>query len=360
MTAMPQLAAPPDGAPAPQSATDDGPSRRRKAAMVVQLLVSDGARLPLSRLPEDLQVELAREVAALGLVDRRTVQAVAEEFADALESIAITGPDGVSAALAALGPSLSPVAAARLRAEATGSLHGDPWAALLELPPAELVPLMENESTEVAAIVLSKLPVPKAAALLTLLPGEKARRITHAVSRTAAVSPEAVHRIGTALAADYGDRPPQAFPVAPVKRVGAILNQSTATTREAMLAALDSEDPDFAEGVRRAIFTFGDIPARLKPLDVPRVLRAVAPAELTTALAAAAAGPPAVAATAEFLLSNLPGRMASQLREEMAARGRVRQAEGEAAMNALVTAIRDRVDTGEIVLISPEDEDDSA
>jgi flagellar motor switch protein FliG len=52
--------------------------------------------------------------------------------------------------------------------------------------------------------------------------------------------------------------------------------------------------------------------------------------------------------------------MASQLREEMAARGRVRQAEGEAAMNAIVTAIRDRVDTGEIVLISPEDEDDSA
>lgn len=65
------------------------PDRRRKAAMVVQLMLADGQKMPLSRLPEDVQVNLTRELAALRLVDRDTLHAVAEEFLHALESVGL-------------------------------------------------------------------------------------------------------------------------------------------------------------------------------------------------------------------------------------------------------------------------------
>jgi flagellar motor switch protein FliG len=73
-------------------------------------------------------------------------------------------------------------------------------------------------------------------------------------------------------------------------------------------------------------------------VDVPNVLREVAPADLITALAGARAE--ADAAAADFLLSNISKRMAEGYREEIAERGAVKQADAEAAMNAVVAAIR--------------------
>jgi flagellar motor switch protein FliG len=88
-------------------------NRRRKAAMVVQLLLSDGQALPLSRLPEDAQLDLTRELGRLKSIDRDTLTAVAEEFARDIESVGLTAPDGVAGALSLLSAHLSPGAAAR-------------------------------------------------------------------------------------------------------------------------------------------------------------------------------------------------------------------------------------------------------
>ncbi|WP_428983607.1 hypothetical protein [Psychrosphaera aquimarina] len=44
----------------------------------------------------------------------------------------------------------------------------------------KLLPILENESIEVAAVLLSKIDVARAAELLGKLPGPQARRITYA------------------------------------------------------------------------------------------------------------------------------------------------------------------------------------
>ena len=111
--------------------------------------------------------------------------------------------------------------------------------------------------------MLSKLPVPKAAELLGRLPGDKARRVAYAVSLTGNVDPETVRRIGQSLAAQLDTQPARAFDTGPVERVGAILNVSPAATRDDVLQGLQETDADFAEQVRRAIFTFVHIPDRL-------------------------------------------------------------------------------------------------
>jgi flagellar motor switch protein FliG len=333
-------------------------TRRRKAAMIIQLLLSDGQALPLSRLPEAIQVELTRELGALRMIDHDTLTAVAEEFARDLERVGMTAPDGVAGALAALSAHLSPGAANRLRAEAAQSATGDPWPDVLALPDDEIKRLLLSESMEVAAIVLSKLPVARAAYLLGQIPGERARRITYAVSQTAEVTPVAVARIGRGLAMEYCARPVPAFAAAPVERVGAILNSSGAATRDTVLEGLTAQDPDFADEVRRAIFTFRDIPARLDAAEVPKVARALDAARFVTVLAYAVQQGGAEAEVAEYLLSNLSQRMADNLREEMRERGHVKRTEGEGAQSELVAAIRSRADTGEIRLKSPGGEEE--
>ena len=217
-----------------------------------------------------------------------------------------------------------------------------------------MLPVLEQESVEVAAVMLSKLAVPKAAELLGRLPGDRARRVAYAVSMTGNVDPETVRRIGMSLASQIEAQPPKAFDTGPVERVGAILNVSGAVTRDVVLRGLEAEDAGFAELVRRAIFTFGHIPARVAPRDVPKLIRIVEPALLVTALAAAQTAADLLA-TAEFLFANMSQRMAQSLREEMVARGKVKEKDAETAMAAVVAGIRQLETAGEIVLIREED-----
>jgi flagellar motor switch protein FliG len=340
-------------------AAPDVPARRlsrpMKAAVIVRLLQSEGIRLSLADLPVELQVGLVRDMAALRTIDRATLRAVVDEFVAELDGLGLAFPGGLDGALAALDGAVGAAAAARLRQEAGLGGLGDPWTRLGELDTEKLVPVMLEESTEVAAVILSKLKVSKAADLLGRLPGERARRITYAVGQTGAVRPETVDRIGRAVLARLEAEAASAFAAEPVARVGAILNSSQAATREAVLDGLAAEDAGFAEEVRKAIFTFANIPVRLDPRDVPRVTREIEPATLVRALAAAEAAGGPEARAAEFVLSNMSQRMAGQLRDEIETAGRIRQAEGEAAMAEVVAAIRTLAEAGDILLQADED-----
>lgn len=337
---------------------DETVSRSRKAAMVVQMLLAEGQRLSLSSLPEETQLRLTRELGAMRTIDRTTLLQVAAEFTRDLELVALTAPGGVEKALHALDGQISPATAARLREEASKSNGGDPWAQVIAMSPSDLRAIATGEALEVCAVLMSKLPVAKAAELMGLIPGERARRIAFAISRTSAITPDAVARIGAALANQYAGTQAPVFAQPPVQRVGAILNSVAAATRDSVLAGLVDEDAGFADDVRKAIFTFPDITTRLAAGDVPKVIRNVDNADLVTALAAATASGGQDAESADFVLANMSQRMADSLREEMGERGKVKKSDGESAMNAVVAAIREAVDAGEITLVSTEEEED--
>lgn len=323
---------------------------REKAAIIVRLMLAQGQKLPITSLPEHMQSALAEQMGHMRVVDRGTLSAVVQEFLGALEDIGLTFPGGIEGALSLMDGHISGTAASRLRRLAGASSKSDPWDHLCALDNERLLPVLEEESIEVAAVMLSKLPVPKAAELLGKLPGERARRVAYAVSQTAHVDPETVRRIGLALSSQLESLPPKAFEAGPVERVGAILNISGQMTRDEVLKGLEETDRGFADLVRKAIFTFGHIPERLSARDVPKVARAVDQPVLVTALAAAMANP-GMAPAADHLLANMSQRLAQALREEVTARGKVKDREGEEAMNAIILAIRQLEGAGELALI---------
>lgn len=328
-------------------------SRRAKAAIVVRVLLNEGADIPLEDLPEDLQAQLTQQMGSMRLVDRTTLASVVAEFSEELESIGLSFPGGIAGALDALDGRISKQTAARLRKEAGVRQYGDPWERLRDLGSEKLLPVLQTESTEVAAVLLSKIDVKRAAELLGMLPGPEARKITYAVSLTSAVTPDAVDRIGLSLAMQLDAEPISAFDSGPVERVGAILNSTTSITRDDVLEGLDETDAGFAEMVRRAIFTFGNIPQRIAPRDIPKVVRVLDQECLVVAMAGSETA--GVQASADYILENMSGRMADQLREQVEEKGKIKPAEFEEATTQIVQAIRELEASGELLLIVDEE-----
>lgn len=330
-------------------------SRKAKAAIIVQFLLNEESDVPLSNLPEEYQAELTMLMGNMRYIDRETLNAVLSEFSAELESVGLSFPGDMARALKALDGRISPRTATRLRKEAGVRQTGDPWERINHLDAERLEKLVLSESTEVAAVMMSKIDVGKAATVLAKLPGDKARRISYAVSMTTGVTPDAVDRIGLSLAAQVDAEPEKAFAARPDERLGAILNYSNAAVREELLQNLEQEDAEFAEAVRRSIFTFANIPDRLNAIDVPKITRDVPPDTMAIAIAAATAEDER--RTADFLLSNMSKRMAESIREEAEAKGTVKPKVGEKAMGAVVAAIRDLVGVGEVELLDPNGED---
>lgn len=323
-----------------------------KAAVIVRLLLSEGVAPALDRLTPSQQERLARRMSGLKHVDRATLAGVVQEFTGALDTLALTFPPGLPDTLALLEPHLSPAAKEELKRAAQDGAGQDPWSRLAAMEPETLRPLIDLESAEVCAILLSKLGVGKAAELLALVPPDRAQVIAHAVNLTGMVTPKMVERIGETLLSHLLDQPKKAFKASAVDRVGAILNSSTGALRDAILEGLAARDTGFAEEVRRAIFTFEHLPKRVEPADVPKIMREVDGDILITALAM---GLEAAPVSVEFLLENMSKRMAEQLREEAEGRGTPRPEEGEAAMGQVVAAIRSLEEAGEIRLVPPEE-----
>lgn len=341
--------------PAGSGAGAAGLSGKAKAAIIVRLLLNEGAEIPLEELPDDLQLELTQQMGKMRIVDRDTLHSVAGEFADLLDNVGLHFPNGLAGALSAMEGKISRYTHNRLRKEAGVRQFGDPWERLKQLPPEELAELAQAESTEVAAVLLSKLDTAKAAQMLVHLPGPTARRITYAVSQTANVTPDTVDRIGLSLAAQVEARPEVAFDQTPGQRMGAILTEAAAAKRDEVLTALDEQDEEFATKVRKAIFTYALIAERMNPMDVPKLMRVLAQPDLVTAMAFAT--DEADVATNEFLLKNMSSRMADNIREEVAERGKVKRSDGEAAFGVIISALRDLIATGEIELRSDDEED---
>jgi flagellar motor switch protein FliG len=323
-------------------------SRLQKAAVIYRMLGSLGMSLPDGALSAEEQAQIDAAMATLGGIDPRELAAVVDEF---LKAVVPPSPDAGPPALPDL-PMIDPVMPGV--GGAAAAPPEDPWDRVVEQDAPVLLAMLEGEAPEVGAVVLSKLKVSRAAELLGMLPGPHARRITYAVSLIADIAPATVARIGEALASELGREKPRAFTGGPVERVGAILNFSRAATRNDMLTGLDETDPAFATAVRKSIFTYLNIPARVGPRDVPKLLKKIDQKVLVTALAASTTDE--TRPTADFILANISQRMAESLRGEAEEMGEIAPADGETAMTAVVAAIRELEEAGDLYLVAEEEE----
>ncbi|GAB5445689.1 FliG C-terminal domain-containing protein [Gymnodinialimonas sp.] len=323
---------------------------QQKAAVIVRLLLGQGVSPGVQRLAPHHQTRIAHIIAGLGTIDRKTLAEIVREFTFLIDNLALSFPDGLEETLTLLEPHLSQNALSALKTDAERSEGHDPWARVAKQPVEILAPLLESESAEVCAVLLSKLTVAKAAALLADMPEDRGEILAHTVALTETITPELVERIGVHIAQVLEAIPPQAFVKTAAERVGAILNSTPQATREKMLDGLNTRDAPFAKEVRKSIFSFNHIPVRVDPTDVPIIVRKADPQSIIVAFAA---GLTAAPLSVEFLLENMSKRLAEQMRDEAEGLGTPKPEEGEAAMADLISTIRDLEASGELKLLPP-------
>lgn len=326
----------------------------QKAAIIVRVLLAEGVEFPFGSIPSQDQTAMTRALASLRLIDRPTMCAVIEEFVEMLEQVGLSFPESIEDALKLLDGKLDAQATRQLRALTRAGDGADPWAEVEMAEQSDLLRILQQESTVIGAVVLSKLSTERAAALLADLPGEVAQTLALAVGRTEYMSPDVVARIGAELAEQVSNKPPRAFESPSTRRMGEILNSSPAMLREQLLSGLEKTDQVFATGVRKSIFTFQDIPARISATDAPGILRAVDDDDLKLVLAAE---DPTSAPTMDFFLSNISKRMAETLKEDAAALPRPSLKALEAAQARISATIRGMVDSGSVKLVSLDEDD---
>ncbi len=326
----------------------------QKAAIIIQMILSEGGSLPLSSLSARGQARLMQDFVEIGRVDRATLNVVVADLERDLSMVGLSFPRSVADALGTLEAHLNPDVVTNLRNQLGLGAPPAPWGRIVSLSIDQLVAIVPNEDPKIAAILLSKLDPEKASELLETLPPEQATQVALAMQDTATVSPELVTRIGTMLAAALPSERPKAFADAPALRVANLLNAASPDKRDSVLDDLTKEDPDFAALVRGLIFTFADIATRIAPPDVAKITRDVPQEDLVAALAYAIT---VEAEATEFLLANMSQRMAGALREEMEELGDVPKKAGEAAMGLVTSAIRKLSDAGEVTILAAKSDD---
>ncbi|MFQ5623542.1 MAG: flagellar motor switch protein FliG [Paracoccaceae bacterium] len=340
--------------PVPNRPAPDKLTRPQKAAIIIRLLLNEDAAPDLRSLGLAPLRNVVRTMATLGDVSRPTLIAVVEEFLRDLGDFGLSLRGSLEETVSVLKGHVTEDALDRLRDETEEPPDTDLWEMIAGIDAEALAGFLGAEHPQVAAVVLSKLPAETAACVLAHIDEETARDIIVAITRTSGIDAAAVEAIARAIHAHFNAASaPRACSAAPAERIGGIMNFTPSEARDRLLRMFEAEDPETASQVRRVMFTFPDIPARVVPRDVAKLVRAVEQDTLIRALAGAQKQCPAVK---DFILENLTTRLSQQLSEELEEAGEIRDRDAEAAMTAVIAAIRALADAGEIELQSEEED----
>ncbi|MCC6006927.1 MAG: flagellar motor switch protein FliG [Rhodobacteraceae bacterium] len=341
---------PPSALPAGHAQARHDPPPLDCAAIVLRLLLDRGAAPDISHLDPALQLRLLQRMSRLQEIDAATRDAAIARFRAALADLGAAFPGDLDALIADLGPRISSdVARTARQAAARGAT--DPWARIAARPVPEIAATLASEAPAIAAIALSCLPAGRAAEVLEAMTPPAAAAIARAFPSTSATPPEALGAVGAAVLAALDARPRRAFERAATARIGAVLNVAGSELRNHLMERIEADSEEMAAAVRKVLFSFADIPDRLSPRDVARLVREVEQPILVTALAGAEMTCPDAVA---FVLGALSTRRADQFREEITDLGVVPPRKAEEAQRVVIQAIRTLTDAGEIEMIEPE------
>ena len=139
--------------------------------------------------------------------------------------------------------------------------------------PAHLLNFIQAENSQTIALVLAYLDSERAAIILSALPAEKQFEVAKKIALMDNTSPEAVKEVEKVLERKLSSVAPQEVTSAGgVKSVVEILNRVDRATEKTIMEALEVQDPELAEEIKKLMFVFEDIVA-IDDRSIQRVLR---------------------------------------------------------------------------------------
>jgi len=330
---------------------ESGLSNQEKAAILFIALGPEYSAKLFKHMDDDEIERITLEIASHKQVSAEQKAEVISEFYQMAMAKDYISTGGLEYAQNVLEKALGSEKAMDIINRLTTSLQVRPFDFLRKTDPGQLLTFIQNEHPQTIALIIAYLEPAQAAAVLGGLPTDTQADVAKRIAIMDRTSPEMIREIERVLERKLSTLVSQDFASAGgVEAVVEVLNLVDRTTEKSIMEALEADNPELAEDIKRRMFVFEDI-INLDDRSIQRVLRDVENKDLSLALKAT---PPEVS---EKVYKNMSKRAADMLREEIEFMGPVKIRDVEDAQVKIVGVIRALEEKGEIVVARGQGED---
>jgi flagellar motor switch protein FliG len=324
---------------------------RQKAAIFLVTIGSEISAEIFKFLREDEIETLTFEIARLETIDAEQKDAILQEFQELMMANQFISTGGIDYARELLEKSLGSQKAIDIINRLTSSLQVRPFDFIRRTDPAHLLNFIQQEHPQTIALILAYLEPNKASIILQNLPHEVQSDVARRIATMDRTSPEVLREVERVLEKKLSTLSSEDYTTAGgVESIVEILNLVDRASEKQIIEALEDEDPELAEEIKKRMFVFEDI-GMLDDRAIQKVMREVDSQELAKALKSVDTE------VQDKIFRNMSKRAAGMLKEDMEYMGPVRLKDVEEAQQKIVSIIRHLEDTGEIVVArSGEDE----
>ncbi len=317
---------------------------KQKAAMLLISLGPDFSASVYKHLSEEEIEQLTLEIASVKNVDSGIKEEVFEEFhAIALAQDYIT-QGGITYAKTILEKALGEEQAQSIINRLTSSLHARPFDFARKAEPSQILNFIQNEHPQTIALILSYLDPQKAGQILSELPQVVQADIARRIATMDRTSPEIINEVEAILERKLSSTVTHDYTqTGGVEAVVEVLNGVDRSTEKTILDALEIQDPELAEEIKKRMFVFEDI-VTLDNRSIQRVIRDSENEDLLLALKVSSEE------VKEIVFRNMSQRMVETFKEEIDYMGPVRLRDVEEAQSRIVAVIRRLEEAGEIII----------
>ncbi len=317
---------------------------RQKAAVLLIALGPEHAAQVFKHLRDDEIERLTWEIANMPHVDPEITEEVLEEFDHLALARDYISQGGLEYAREVLEKAVGPQRAAALIERLSASLQVRPFDFARKTDPAQLLNFIQNEHPQTISLIIAHLHPEQAGVILSALPPERQVEVARRLATLDRTSPEVLEEIETSLERRLASFVRQEYTaVGGIEVAVEVLNRVDRQTERTILDALEEQDPELAEEIKKRMFVFEDIVT----LDNRAVRKVISEVDMSVwALALKTASED----VAERVFSNMSKRAADMLREEIEYLGPVRLRDVEEAQQRIVATIRRLEEVGEIII----------
>ncbi len=324
---------------------------RQKAAVFLITVGSEVASEIFKNLREEEVETLIFEMARLEKVTPEEKENVLTEFNDLMMAQGFISAGGIGYAREVLEQAMGTQKAIDVINRLTSSLQTRPFDFIRRTDPQHLFNFIQNEHPQTIALILCYLEPQKASMILSSLSHQIQADVAKRIATMERVSPEVLREIERVLERKLSTLASEEYAATGgIDAVAEVLNLVDRGTEKSIIEALEEDDPELAEQIKKKMFVFEDI-VLLDDRAIQRVLREVDNQELAKALKSVDAE------VQEKIMKNMSRRAASLLREDMDFMGPIRLKDVEDCQQKIVNVIRKLEDAGEIIVARGGEED---
>jgi flagellar motor switch protein FliG len=322
------------------------------AAVMMMLLAEDQTAEILAALdPQELRL-LGEKMVALGEIGPDVIAEAIAGFVAKTERMGLVAHDRVGQVHAMMSRAVGEVKAENvMRRIAPAAAQTSPLELARWLTPDALAPLVKGEHPQAIAVLLIQLDPEVAAAVLHALPAAVQPEIVHRIATLGPVAPHAIEMLEELLSRriteSHGQRPLQ---MGGAREAAEIINGVGKVVEKHVMGALTKRDKLLARQIEEEMFKFEHLFV-LDPQSMGALLRDVANETLIDALKGISEE------EREVFFRAMSSRAADGVRDEIAARGRVKLADVVTAQKEVVAVARKLAADGTIAFGAGGDDD---